>query len=396
MKQSPPLALNLRPKKLTDFIGQKKIIGKDSWLYQAIKDDRLTSLIFWGPPGSGKTTLALIIAQATKAEFIELSATSAGIKDLKKIVSEGQANWRLGTKTILFIDEIHRWNKAQQDALLPQVEKGTLILIGASTENPSFALNNALLSRVKVLLFEALSQEDLLIIINRAVKKLSVEISLADQKLIARLANGDARQALTILELAAWQNKKISSSLIKKIINQPKLFYDKNGDEHFNLISALHKSIRGSDPDASLYYLARILEAGGDPLYVARRLIRLASEDIGLANNSALLLANTVYEACAKIGLPECKVNLAQLVVYLAKSAKNVDVYFAYQKAKQEVAKSGNLAVPLHLRNAPTSLMKDLAYGKDYIYPPQGSAEKQRYLPKELKNKQFFKKINKD
>ncbi len=406
MLQDIPLATHFRPKVLSEFVGQGKIIGAQTWLYRAIKNDQVPSLIFWGPPGSGKTTLALIIAQETKAEFVRFSATSNGLKDLKITLERAQEDQRLGRKTILFIDEIHRWNKAQQDALLPQIENGTITLIGATTENPSFSVNSALLSRVKIVVLESLTELDLETIIMRAVKKLEFKLDHDAQKLIVKFANGDARQALNILESAAEllvedlqaptkklkdkNNKNLSSSLIKKVINQPHLLYDKNGDEHYNLISALHKSLRGSNTDAAIYYLARMLEAGEDPLYIARRLIRFASEDIGLANNSALMLATATYEACHNIGSPECRVNLAHCVIYLAKSAKDITAYSAYQQAQQEVESSGNLPVPLHLRNAPTSLMKELNYGRDYKYSPLEDDSQQEYLPKKIKGKHFL------
>ena len=291
-----PLATYFRPKSLEEFVGQEKIIKKNGWLYQAIKSDKVPSLLLWGPPGTGKTTLAFIIAKETKSEFRELSATSSGVKNLKIIIDRAKENKRLGSKTILFIDEIHRWNKAQQDALLPQVENGTITLIGATTENPSFAVNGALLSRVKVVVLEALTLEDLSLILKRAAKELKVKISAEVVGLIAKLANGDARKALNILESAIEVGEKIDVKLIKDIINKPNLLYDKSGEEHYNLISALHKSMRGGNADAAIYYLARMLAAGEDPLYIARRLIRFASEDIGLANNSALMLANAAYD----------------------------------------------------------------------------------------------------
>jgi putative ATPase len=391
MLDNTPLAAKLRPKSLLEFVGQKKIIAPNTWLYQAIKEDKMPSLIFWGPPGSGKTTLAFIIAKETKTDFIELSATSSGIKDLKQVVERAKENRRLSQRTCLFVDEIHRWNKSQQDALLSHVENGTLILIGATTENPSFAVNGALLSRVKVVVLETLSSNDLNEIIVKAIKSLKLSLSLDIVKLIANLANGDARRALNILESAYSYGKRISPTLIKEIANKPNLLYDKTGEEHYNLISALHKSMRGNDPDAAVYYLARMLEAGEDPLYIARRLIRFASEDIGLANNSALLLVNSVYEACRNIGMPEATVNLAQGVIYLAKSKKSIAVYQAYNQAKQEVETSGNLPVPLHLRNAPTKLMDDLGYGKDYKYTPLEDDADQNYLPDKIKNKKFFK-----
>jgi putative ATPase len=385
-----PLATFFRPKTLAEFVGQEKIINEKSWLYSAIKNDKVPSLIFWGPPGSGKTTLAFIIAKETKAEFIELSATSSGVKDLKAVVERAKESKRLNIKTILFIDEIHRWNKAQQDALLPQVENGTIILIGATTENPSFAVNGALLSRSKVIVLEALAADNLTLIIARATKELKVKVNAESAGLIAKFANGDARKALNILESAIEANAKITPALIKEIINKPNLLYDKDGEEHYNLISALHKSLRGGHADATLYYLTRMIEAGEDPLYIARRLIRFASEDIGLANNSALMLATAAYEACQKTGLPECGVNLAHCAVYLAKSPKSIAVYLGFNRAFQEVRESGNLPVPLHLRNAPTKLMKDLGYSKGYKYTPLEDDSNQEYLPDKLKGKKFL------
>lgn len=397
MLKDQPLATYLRPNNFKEFSGQEKIIGSGTWLYQAIKNDTVPSLIFWGPPGSGKTTLAFIIAKETKAEFIELSATSSGVKDLKAIVDRAKASKRLGTKTILFIDEIHRWNKSQQDALLPQVENGTIILIGATTENPSFAVNGALLSRVKVAVLEALTAGDLESIIKRAASGLKIKLSADVIGLIARMANGDARRALNILESAAEsvsgensKNVKISLQLIKEIVNKPNLLYDKKGEEHYNLISALHKSMRGGNADAAVYYLCRMIEAGEDPLYVARRLVRFASEDIGLANNSALLLTMAAYDAVKKLGLPECGVHLAHAVIYLAKSPKNITAYMAYEKAKAEVEKSGNLPVPLYLRNAETKLMRDIGYGKNYKYTPLEDDSNQEYMPEKIKGKKFL------
>jgi len=398
MLKDMPLATYFRPKSLAEFVGQEKIIGSKGWLYAAIKNDKVPSLIFWGPPGSGKTTLAFIIAKETKSEFVEFSATESGVKDLKKVVERAKESRRLKIKTILFIDEIHRWNKAQQDALLPQVENGTIILIGATTENPSFAVNGALLSRAKVVVLDALAAPELENIIDRAAGELKVKLTEETRGLIAKLANGDARKALNILESAIEaaggtesRRGKITSELIKNIINKPNLLYDKTGEEHYNLISALHKSMRGGQADAAIYYLARMIEAGEDPLYIARRLIRFASEDIGLANNSALMLANAVYEACHKTGLPECGVNLAQGVIYLAKSPKSIAAYTAYEAAKREAETSGNLPVPLHLRNAPTKLMKDLGYAKDYKYTPLQDDSNQEYLPEKLKGRKFFK-----
>ncbi|MDD4819193.1 MAG: replication-associated recombination protein A, partial [Candidatus Colwellbacteria bacterium] len=335
------------------------------------------------------TTLAFIIAKETKAEFSSISATESGKKDLKDIVDRAEVNKRLGTKTILFIDEIHRWNKAQQDALLPQVENGVLILIGATTENPSFSVNSALLSRLKVVILETLSEADLLKIIDRGIKALNLKIDKKIAKLIARLGQGDARRSLNILELAVESGKDISVELIKEIINKPQLNYDKKGDEHYNIISALHKSMRGGDVKASVYWTARMIEAGEDPLFIARRLIRFASEDIGLANNSALMVANNTYDACRNIGLPECSVILAHCVMYLAKSPKSISAYKIYNITLEEIRESGNLSVPIHLRNASSKLMKELGYGKDYKYSPEVDDSGQTYLPAGLKNKKF-------
>jgi putative ATPase len=384
-----PLATILRPDNLKNFFGQEKIIGKNSWLRLAIEKDQVPSLIFWGPPGSGKTTLAFIIARETKAEFKSISATDSGKKDLKDIVERAEVNKRMGVKTILFIDEIHRWNKAQQDALLPQVENGVLILIGATTENPSFSVNSALLSRLKVVVLEPLDDEDLCLIINRGAKELNLKIDKKLVKLIARLGQGDARRSLNILESASESSKELSVELIKEIINKPQLNYDKKGDEHYNIISALHKSMRGGDAKASVYWTARMIEAGEDPLFIARRLIRFASEDIGLANNSALMIANATYDACRNIGLPECSVNLVHCAMYLAKSQKSIAAYKAYNMTIEEIRESGNLLVPIHLRNASSKLMKDLGYGKDYKYSPEVDDSGQAYLPDGLKNKNY-------
>jgi len=384
-----PLATILRPDNLKNFFGQEKIIGNNSWLRLAIEKDQVPSLIFWGPPGSGKTTLAFIIARETKAEFKSISATDSGKKDLKEIVERAESNKRLGVKTILFIDEIHRWNKAQQDALLPQVENGVLILIGATTENPSFSVNSALLSRLKVIILEPLDDDDLIKIINRGAKELNLKIDKKLAKLIARLGQGDARRSLNILESASESSKELSMELIKEIINKPQLNYDKKGDEHYNIISALHKSMRGGDVKASVYWTARMIEAGEDPLFIARRMIRFASEDIGLANNSALMIANATYDACRNIGLPECSVNLTHCAMYLAKSPKSIAAYKAYNMTIEEISESGNLLVPIHLRNASSKLMKELGYSKDYKYSPEVDDSGQVYLPQGLKNKNF-------
>ncbi len=389
-----PLATVLRPDNLKDFFGQEKVIGKGTWLRTTIEKDQVTSLIFWGPPGVGKTTLAFIIAKETKAEFKSLSAVDSGLKDLREIIKQAEIDKRLGHRTVLFIDEIHRWNKAQQDALLPYIENGLLILIGATTENPSFSINSALLSRLKVVVLENLDDQAINSIIKRGSKKLKLKIDNKNIKLITKLSSGDARRSLNILEDIYTSDQEISIDLIKNIANKPQLNYDKKGEEHYNLISALHKSMRGGNAQAALYWLARMIESGEDPLFIARRMIRFASEDIGLANNSALMLMTAVYDACAKIGLPECNVVLAHGVVYLSKSKKSIAVYKAYNYTIEEINESGSLPVPLHLRNASTKLMKDLDYGKDYKYSPEVDDSSQTYLPKGLRNKNFKKLSN--
>ncbi|NTW26966.1 MAG: replication-associated recombination protein A [Candidatus Moranbacteria bacterium] len=394
---SAPLADRIRPQTLEDFFGQQELIGEETFLRKAIVDDQVPSMILWGPPGSGKTTLAAIIANETNADFIKLSAVTSGIKELRKTISQAQENQWQKKKTILFVDEIHRWNKAQQDALLPHVEQGLLTLIGATTENPSFEVNSALVSRSRVFVLYKLEVNDLEKIISKALAdkehglgNKQIEIASEIIKEIATLANGDARMALNTLEAAANQSKIITRELLKQIIQKSHLYYDKNGEEHYNIISALHKSMRGGDADASVYWLARMIEGGEQPTYIARRLLRFASEDIGLADNFALVLANNVFDACHKLGYPECSVHLAQLVVYMAKSPKSVATYFAYNKAKKDVEEFGNLPVPMHIRNAPTKLMEKLGYGKGYKYTPVEGSEGQEYLPKEIKNKKYL------
>jgi len=399
MDKNKPLADRIRPDSLNDFLGQDELVGKGKLLRQAIESDQVPSMIFWGPPGSGKTTLAYIIAKQTKSEFKRISAVSSGLKDLREIIKGAEANKRLEKRTILFIDEIHRWNKAQQDALLPHIEQGVIILIGATTENPSFEVVGPLLSRCRVFVLKQLDKSQISEILKRVIKdkenglgELNIKIDKKIIDAISEMSNGDARIALNVLEYASSVSKNITKELVKDAFQKSPLLYDKNGEEHYNIISALHKSMRGSDANAALYWLARMLEAGEDPLYIARRLVRFASEDIGLANSRALEQAVAAYQACHFIGMPECNVILAQAVVYMAKCKKANDLYVAYEKAAEDVRKYGNLPVPLHLRNAPTKLMEDLEYGKGYKYSPDYDyKEKQEYLPKELKDKKYLK-----
>lgn len=397
IKTNAPLADRMRPQSLDDFLGQENMVGEKSFLRQAITQDTIPSMILWGPPGCGKTTLATIIANETKADFIQISAVNSGVKDLRTIVERARMNYRLAQKTIIFIDEIHRWNKAQQDALLPHVEQGTVTLIGATTENPSFEINSALLSRSRVFVLNKLSAQTIATLLAYTLKNETKGLGNYDIKidkdtigLIATLANGDARSALNILDICAQHDKKITQTTVKKIVQKAHLYYDKNGEEHYNIISALHKAMRGGDPHASVYWLTRMLEGGEDPKYVARRLIRFAAEDIGLADNNALILSNATFEACHKIGMPECNVILTQCVIYLAQAPKSITAYQAYKKALQDVNDFGNLPVPLHIRNAPTKLMKDLNYGKNYKYTPLENSSQQEYFPTKLKGKKYF------
>jgi putative ATPase len=394
-----PLADRIRPINLEEFLGQEEIVGPGKLLRKAIESDVLPSMIFWGPPGSGKTTLASIIAKKTKSEFLKISAVDSGKKELLEIVKKAEAYQRLGTKTILFIDEIHRWNKAQQDALLPYVERGVVVLIGATTENPSFEVRSALLSRCRVFVLKELDpvsiKKILFSAIHDKVRGLGrLKIKVPDKVLgkLADMSNGDARTALNILEYASGMSSEINLDVLEQAFQKSYLRYDKNGEEHYNIISALHKSMRGSDENASLYWLTRMFEAGEDPLYIARRIVRFASEDIGLANSRALEQAVAAYQACYFIGRPECNVILAQAVVYMAKCRKSNELYTAYQQASRDVKELGNLPVPLHIRNAPTDLMKGLGYGKDYKYSPNyGYNERQDYLPDKLKKRKYFK-----
>jgi putative ATPase len=360
----------------------------------------------WGPPGTGKTTLARIIAGMTNSKFVSLSAVSSGVSQLKEVVLQASECRKFhDKKTILFVDEIHRWNKTQQDALLPHIENGTLVLVGATTENPSFELNNALLSRARVFILEQLSVNDIFKIIKQALKSrnrglgnLKIKIKESAIKYLANFSNGDARTALNALEIASQilggKPGEISKELIRESLQKSHYLYDRAGEQHYNIISALHKSLRGSDASAALYWLMRMFVAGEDPLYIARRLVRFASEDIGLANSQALTQAVAGYQACQFLGRPECDVHLAQVVVYLAKCKKSNELYEAVLAIKKDVEDSMDEPVPVHLRNAPTRLMKDLGYGKDYKYSPAFDyQEKQEYLPKKLKNKKWLKNV---
>ncbi|MFA5228495.1 MAG: replication-associated recombination protein A [Candidatus Paceibacterota bacterium] len=397
--KNKPLADRMRPETLEEFLGQEEIIGEKKLLREAIKSDKIPSMIFWGPPGTGKTTLATIIAKQTKSEFIRISAVSSGMKDLREIIERAKIDQRLGKKTILFIDEIHRWNKTQQDGLLPHIESGLITLIGATTENPSFEVRGALLSRSRVFIFKQLDRKNIEDIIKRAIKDkkkglglLKVKINKKGIDLLSNVSNGDARIALNILEYAASVSNNIDVEVVKEATQKASLMYDRNGEEHYNIISALHKSMRGSDANASLYWLARMIEGGEDPLFIARRLVRFASEDIGLANSRALEQAVAAYHACHFIGYPECNVILSQAVVYMAKCKKSNELYTAYLNVVDDVKKYGNLPVPLHLRNAVSKLMDEVGYGKGYKYSPEHNyKEKQEYMPEKLKNKKYLK-----
>jgi len=389
-----PLAERLRPKTLDEVVGQEHLLGPGKPLRTAIERDQVPSMILWGPPGVGKTTLAQVIAKMTKSDFVPFSAVLSGIKEIKEVMVAAERSRRLGRRTILFIDEIHRFNKAQQDAFLPHVERGNVVLIGATTENPSFEVNSALLSRARVFVLQALTDEHIQTLLTRAVSTEHIDIDVPALQAIASIANGDARTALNILELASQTSipgEKITPEAVQQAA-QRQLLYDKGGEEHYNIISALHKSLRNSDADAALYWLARMLEAGEDPLYVARRLVRFASEDIGLADNQALRVALDAKEAFEFIGLPEGKLALAQCVVYLAAAPKSNSVYTAYGAVAEDVAETRNDPVPMHIRNAPTGLMKGLGYGKGYQYSHdvEGKVADMDCLPDSLKGRQYF------
>lgn len=376
-----PLAARLRPQTLDEYAGQKHLLGQGKVLRKLIESDQISSMIFWGPPGVGKTTLARIIANCTKSSFIDFSAVTSGIKEIRSVMEKAENNRRFGEKTIVFVDEIHRFNKAQQDAFLPFVEKGSIILIGATTENPSFEINNALLSRCKVFVLQALQKEELTQLLRRAVNDKrgfgDQHVNISDDMLdiIANFSNGDARNALSTLEMVVLNGETdshgtvtVTQDTLEQCISKKSLLYDKKGEEHYNLISALHKSMRNSDPDAAVYWLARMLESGEDPLYVARRVVRFASEDIGLADPKALEISTAAYQACHFIGLPECSVNLTQAVVYMSLAPKSNALYAAYEQAKADALRQLAEPVPLIIRNAETRLMKNLGYGKGYQY----------------------------
>ena len=401
---SRPLAARLRPQSLAEFAGQKHLLGEGKVLRRLIEEDQISSMIFWGPPGVGKTTLARIIANRTKAAFIDFSAVTSGIKEIRTVMEQAEKNRMYGERTIVFVDEIHRFNKAQQDAFLPFVEKGSIILIGATTENPSFEVNGALLSRCKVFVLQALKPEDLTELLSRALtdrrgfgeKKIDLPPNMLE--VIARFANGDARAALSTLEMvvlnghADGEQITVTAETLEQCTSTKSLLYDKKGEEHYNLISALHKSMRNSDPDAAVYWLARMLEAGEDPLYIARRITRFASEDIGLADPRALELAVAAYQACHFIGMPECTVHLTQAAVYMSLAPKSNALYTAYGSAKKDALSQLAEPVPLNIRNAPTKLMKEIGYGKGYQYA-HDTEEKltdMQCLPDSLLGKEYY------
>ena len=406
-ERQAPLADRMRPNTLGEFFGQQDLVGEGRLLHRLIESDQVPSMIFWGPPGTGKTTLARIIANLTGSTFISFSAVTFGVSELRNVVKEAKERLKFERqKTILFVDEIHRWSKSQQDALLPHVEDGTVTLVGATTENPSFEVNSALLSRSRVFVLKQLEVEDIMAILlaaisdkDRGLGHLKIKIDEQAIEQLALLASGDARTALNVLEIAVRASKPLKNGIIKvdkkslkESLARNAHLYDKSGEQHYNIISALHKSLRGSDADAALYWLGRMMAAGEDPLYIARRLVRFASEDVGLANSRALEQAVAGYQACHFIGMPECNVILAQVVVYLAKCKKSNELYEAINQVMRDVKETADEPVPLHLRNAPTKLMKDLGYSKGYKYSPDHNyQEEQEYLPEKLKGKKYLK-----
>lgn len=404
-ERNVPLASRLRPDRLEDFVGQEHLLGKGKVLRLLIEKDQISSMIFWGPPGVGKTTLASIIAGRTRADFINFSAVTSGIKEIKEVMNQAENSRRMGIRTVLFVDEIHRFNKAQQDAFLPFVEKGSIILIGATTENPSFEINAALLSRCKVFVLKSLEEKDLVKLLRHALVSSSgfgnqtIRITERQLQAIAVFANGDARTALNTLEMAVL-NGEVSAEAItvtdegmEQCISKKSLLYDKTGEEHYNLISALHKSMRNSDPDAAIYWLFRMLKGGENPLYIARRLIRFASEDVGMADSNALQVAVAAYQACHFLGMPECDVHLTHAVTYLAMAPKSNALYQACEQCKKDVKEKRAEPVPLWLRNAPTKLMKELDYGVGYQYAHDTEEKLTRMecLPESLKGREYYK-----
>ena len=405
LDQFAPLAARMRPRTLDEVAGQAHLIGPGKVVRRLIEADQVQSMIFWGPPGVGKTTIARVIARQTRAEFVTFSAVTSGIKEIREIMKRADARTRMGARTIVFVDEIHRFNKAQQDAFLPFVEKGAITLIGATTENPSFEVNGALLSRCKVFVLKALTEDEMVGLLNRALSDErgfgGQDISIADDLIsaIAVFSNGDARMALSTLEMVVLNSDAegdvitVAPETVEQCTGQRSLLYDKMGDEHYNIISALHKSMRNSDPDAAVYWLARMLEAGEDPLYVARRITRFASEDVGLADTNALHVAVNAFHACHFIGMPECSVHLAEAVIYLSLAPKSNSAYIAYEHAKKDALHSMAEPVPLVIRNAPTRLMKDLGYGEGYRlahYEEHKVASGMQCLPDSLAGTEYY------
>ena len=401
-----PLAARLRPDDLDGYAGQQHLLGKGKVLRNLIESDQISSMIFWGPPGVGKTTLARIIANRTKATFIDFSAVTSGIKDIREVMQKAEKNRSFGEKTIVFVDEIHRFNKAQQDAFLPFVEKGSIILIGATTENPSFEINGALLSRCKVFVLKALTREDLMQLLNKALTDdagfgdREVDISEDILGKIAGFSDGDARVALSTLEMVVLNGDidehgrvHVTDETLEQCISKKSLLYDKDGEEHYNLISALHKSMRNSDADAAVYWLARMLEAGEDPIYIARRVTRFASEDVGMADPRALEIAVAAFQACHLIGMPECSVHLTQAVIYMSLAPKSNAMEVAYLTAAKDAREHLAEPVPMHIRNAPTGLMKDLGYGEGYQYAHdyEEKMTKMQCLPDSLVGREYYK-----
>ena len=405
LPSSSPLAARLRPETLQEYVGQKHLLGPGKLLRNLIEKDQVSSMIFWGPPGVGKTTLARIIANRSKAEFVDFSAVTSGIKEIRAVMESADKGAGLGRRTFLFVDEIHRFNKAQQDAFLPYVEKGSIVLIGATTENPSFEINSALLSRCRVFVLRALTEEEILELLRHALtsKKglgdMRIEIGEEELNVIARFANGDGRTALNTLEMAVLNSDllpdgtiRVTKEVLFECTNRRSLLYDKKGEEHYNLISALHKSMRNTDPDAAVYWMSRMLDGGEDPLYIARRLVRFAAEDIGMADPQALPLAVSCYQACQFLGVPECDVHLTEAVVYLSMAPKSNALYKARLAARDDIEKAPAEPVPLQIRNAPTRLMAELDYGKGYVYAhdTEKKLSAMKCLPDSLSDRRYY------